>query len=108
MAPLIQIAAVATETLDAAIFAIGNINNSLLIDGDGMRNSELAWPVAGRTPFSELFPLVAVFNDPSVRVTIRNQNSIMGKGYVGGTAEGTFRHCWESSDMDLQKLCTLR
>ena len=76
------------EALNAAVFAVGDIDDSVPIDSDPVRQVELARAGSGRAPFADSFARGVVFQDPCIGVPIGNKDaSAGGEGDVRCAAE---------------------
>src|SRR3989442_1624381 len=96
------------EALNAAVFAVGDIDDSVPIDSDPVRQVELARAGSGRAPFADSFARAVVFQYPRIGVPIGNKDaSAEGEGDVRGAAELAPRRGWKPADIDLKQLLAL-
>ena len=86
--PLAQVTAFEIEPLDAAILAIGDVDDALAIYGQAMRQPELARTRSGASPLTHALPVRAVFEDTRVSVSIGNEDALVRtEGNVGRAAK---------------------
>src|SRR5439155_24532545 len=96
------------EALNAAVFAVGDIDDSVPIDGDPVRQVELAPAGSGRAPFADSFARGVVFQDPCIGVPIGNKDaSAGGEGDVRCAAELAPRRNRKPADTDFNQLLAL-
>jgi len=79
------------EALDAAVFAIGDVDDLILIDGDAVGEVQLAGALAWCAPLAETVAVGIIFEDAGVAVAIGDEEvAIGGEGDVGGAVELAF------------------
>jgi len=66
------------EFLNSTVFPVGHIDHALLVDLDGMRQTELPGTIAGLAPLLHPLAIGCVFQYASVAVTIRNKQMSVG------------------------------
>ena len=83
---LAQVPPVQMEPLQAAVFAVGDIE-FLIGNRNIVRQIEFAGAGAVLAPFTQLLAICTVFDKAAVAVTVRDKNMVVGgEGRVGGGA----------------------
>ncbi len=88
MGYLANIVAIDVELLDAAVFPVGHIDGSFLVDLDRVWKAEFTRASAAPAPLLHLPALGAIFQNPGVAVTVRDEETpFRTKGDVGCPTE---------------------
>ena len=94
--------------MNAAVLAVGDVDDAVAIDLNRMRQTELSGAGAGFAPFANAFALAGVLEDARVAIAVGDKDAaVRREGNVGGAAETV---AWRglSADFDLQQLLPLR
>ena len=88
MLPLVEKLAVRVEDLDAIVLAIPDVDPSLCVDRNSVRQVELARAVAFLAPCGEEGTVFRELRDSGIAVTVGNVEVAVGReGDIGGTVE---------------------
>jgi hypothetical protein len=85
---LSEVLAFQVELLEATVLAVGNIEDVVLVNDDGVRNTELGGTGAMSSPLANPFARRGVFEHTGVAVAVADENAVApGEGDVRGPVE---------------------
>src|SRR5262245_47517747 len=88
VAPFADVAALHSESLDAAVLAISHIQDVVAVDRDSVRQMELAGSGPGLAPLPNAFAFGVIFENARITVAVGDEDAASGReGDIGRSAE---------------------